>query len=107
MSWIHLEDLVGLMLLAVGNRTATGPFNGTAPEPVRNAEFTKALAQALHRPAILPVPRLGLRLMFGEFASSLTESQRVLPKAAESMGYRFEFPTLNSALENLVGRPAR
>jgi uncharacterized protein (TIGR01777 family) len=80
MSWIHLEDLVGLMLLPVGNRTATGPFNGTAPEPVRNAEFTKALAQALHRPAILPVPRLGLRLMFGEFASSLTESQACCPR---------------------------
>lgn len=102
MSWIHLEDLVGIILFAVANGTASGAFNGTAPEPVRNTEFTQTLARTLHRPAILPVPRLGLRLLFGEFASSLTESQRVLPKAAESAGYRFQFPKLDSALEDLL-----
>jgi uncharacterized protein (TIGR01777 family) len=101
MSWIHLEDLIGMMLFAVTSRNTSGPVNGTAPEPVRNAEFTRTLARTLHRPAFLPVPGFGLRLMFGEFASSLTESQRVLPKAAESAGYRFAFPNLGDALEDL------
>ena len=102
MSWVHLDDLIGLIIFAAGNRASSGPINGTAPEPVRNADFTRTLARTLHRPAVLSVPRFGLRLLFGEFGSSLTESQRVLPKAAESAGYRFVFPKLDGALEDLL-----
>jgi uncharacterized protein (TIGR01777 family) len=107
MSWIHLEDLIGLMLFAAANPSVSGAFNATAPEPVRNSEFTQLLARTLRRPAVLPVPRFGLRLMFGEFAASLTESQRVLPKGAETAGYRFAFPNLSGALEDLLRAPSR
>ncbi len=102
MSWIHLEDLVGMIVFALENRNAAGPFNATAPGPVRNAEFTQALARALHRPAVLPVPRFGLKLLFGEMANVMLESQRVLPKAAEAAGYRFRFRELNAALADIL-----
>jgi hypothetical protein len=102
MSWIHLDDLVRMYLwLADGTLTA-GPVNAVAPAPVRNAEFTRSLAKALNRPAFLPVPAFALRLLYGEMAQVLLESQRVLPRAAESAGFDFEFPRLEDALEDLV-----
>jgi len=101
MSWIHLEDLAGLYTFALDN-AVSGAMNGVAPYPVTNADFTKKLAAALHRPALFPVPPIGLKLMFGEMAEVLMASQRVQPKQAETAGYRFRFPQLDPALADLL-----
>jgi hypothetical protein len=97
MSWIHLEDLTALLLFAVENRFQ-GPLNAVAPHPVTNADFTRELARALRRPALFPVPEFALRLLFGEMADVLLDSQRVAPAAAEAAGFRFRFPQLPPAL---------
>jgi uncharacterized protein (TIGR01777 family) len=102
MSWIHIDDIVGLIRWALGN-PLSGVVNATAPNPVRNLEFTRELGAALHRPAIFPVPAPALRALFGEMASVLLASQRVLPKAAEAAGYTFAFPELGAALQDLSG----
>ena len=102
MSWIHLTDLVELIHTAVQNNQMTGPINGTSPEPVRNADFTRALAEVLHRPAVVPVPAFGLKLLFGEMASVMLASQRVLPEAAKRAGFRFQYTELKSALEDVA-----
>jgi uncharacterized protein (TIGR01777 family) len=101
MSWIHLDDLAGLYTFALEN-AVSGPVNGVAPYPVPNADFTKKLAAALHRPALLPVPPIGLKLMFGEMSEVLLASQRVQPRQAETAGYRFRFPQLDPALADLL-----
>jgi uncharacterized protein (TIGR01777 family) len=104
MSWIHLDDIVGLILHAIATETVRGPMNGTAPEPVRNADFARGLARALRRPALLRLPAFALRLAFGEMADHLMlEGQRVLPKQAEETGYQFLYPTLPEALREIVG----
>ena len=100
-SWIHLEDLAGLFRFAAEN-PVHGALNGTAPQPVRNAEFTRELARALRRPAVFPVPPPALKLLFGEMAQVLLESQRVAPHAAEAAGFRFRFPELGPALADLL-----
>lgn len=102
MSWIHLDDMANLLQFAM-EKPVSGPMNAVSPDPVTNAEFTRALASQLHRPAIFPVPRFALNLMFGEMADVIMGSQRVLPKTAESAGFRFRFPELALALENLFG----
>jgi uncharacterized protein (TIGR01777 family) len=101
MSWIHVDDVVGLILFALENAEVKGPMNATAPEPVRNSEFTKALGHALHRPAILPVPAFALKLGFGEMSTIVIASQRVEPAVAERAGYRFRFTALEPALADL------
>ncbi len=101
MAWIHLEDLVGIFRLGLESRVS-GPLNGVAPHPAINADFTKALAAAVHRPAIFPVPSVALRLLFGEMSGVLLASQRVIPKAAEEAGYKFQFPELRAALGDLL-----
>jgi uncharacterized protein len=100
-SWIHIEDLAGIFQFALTN-PVQGPVNGVAPNPVINADFTRALAAAVKRPAIFPVPGLALRVLFGEMADVLLASQRVLPKAAEGAGYRFRFPEVGAALSDLL-----
>ena len=102
MSWIHLEDVAGLAEWALRGE-ARGAVNTTAPEPVRNAEFTRTLAAALRRPALFPVPESGLKLIFGEMAQVLLESQRVEPRAALAGGDGFRLPALAGALQGLVG----
>jgi uncharacterized protein (TIGR01777 family) len=104
MSWIHHADLGGLFLLALDDPLARGPLNGTAPNPVTNKVFTKALGRALHRPAFLPVPRFALRLRFGEVAEVLTTGQRVVPKAALTLGYQFRFADIDAALADVCTR---
>ena len=101
MSWIHLQDLAGLFHLPL-DRPVRGPVNGVAPYPVNNADFTRALAAALHRPAFLPAPAFALKLMFGDMSEVLLASQRVAPKTAETEGYRFRFPQLQPALADLL-----
>ncbi len=104
MSWIHLDDLVGIIQHAIAN-PMSGPVNGAAPNPVVNADFTKALGHALGRPAVVPMPAFTLKFMFGEMSEVMLASQRVLPKAAEAAGYQFRYPQLDAALANIVAAP--
>jgi uncharacterized protein (TIGR01777 family) len=103
MPWIHLADIAALFRFAVEN-PVSGPLNGVAPYPATNAEFTRALAASLHRPAIFPVPLFLLKLLFGEMANVMIASQRVVPVAAESAGFVFRYPQLGPALANLLGQ---
>lgn len=106
MPWIHVADLASLYMHAATNDSVSGPVNGTAPNPVINKEFTKAFAAALHRPAFLPIPYFALRVVFGEFAQILFASQRVLPTVAERTGFRFQYPEIGPALEQIInGEP--
>jgi uncharacterized protein len=104
MSWVHVDDVAGLLLLALDRPDAHGPMNATAPSPVRNSEFTRELARALTRPALFPVPLFALKLVFGEMANVLISSQRVKPQAAIEAGYRYRFAELGPALENILRR---
>jgi uncharacterized protein (TIGR01777 family) len=99
MSWIGLEDAVAAVLCALDTPTITGPVNLTAPNPVNNGEFTRALAQQLKRPAIFSVPRFAIRMAFGEMAQeALLASARVFPSKLHSAGFRFTHPTIVPAL---------
>ena len=102
MSWIHIDDVVGIIMHALENEEIQGALNATAPNPVRNNEFTKTLGSVLRKPAIIPVPAFGLHLLMGEFAEFVMLSQNVLPARTEASGYEFQFSTLESALENLL-----
>lgn len=104
MSWVHLDDVVGLMLHAAETKEISGPMNAVAPAPVTNREFTRALASVLHRPAIFPAPEFALRLALGEVTSVLLASQRVMPRVAEKAGYRFKFAALESAIRSSLGK---
>lgn len=103
MSWIHIDDEVGLIDYLISNLECQGPYNACAPQPVRNADFTRALAQHLHRPAILPAPAVALRTLLGELSGLLLGSQHVLPRRAGEAGYRFRFIELDAALTDLLG----
>lgn len=100
-SWIHIDDLVGLYVFAIDE--LDGPLNATAPNPVRNEEFTHAVASAVRRPAFFPVPSFALKAMLGEGADALTQGQRVIPARAAAAGFAFRFPTVGSALAEIVG----
>jgi uncharacterized protein (TIGR01777 family) len=104
-SWIGIDDLVDVYHRALYDAALSGPVNAVAPEPVRNAAYAKTLAKVLHRPAVLPVPGLGPRLLLGpEGATELAEaSQRVSPAALLALGHRFRHPTLEPALRHLLG----
>ena len=102
MSWIHIDDVINLILFTLANTAVHGPVNATAPEPIPNAEFTSGLASAIHRPAIFPVPKFALNLLFGEMAGVLLASQRVIPEAAKNLGFEFQYPKLGAALGNLL-----
>ena len=84
MPWIHVDDVAGVMLAALDGETWTGAVNATAPTPVTNREFSRALGRALHRPALAPVPAAALRLLYGEMAEIVTTGQRVVPRARSS-----------------------
>jgi uncharacterized protein (TIGR01777 family) len=101
MSWIHLDDLVGIIQHALEN-PMQGAVNGTSPNPVTNAEFTKALGHAVSRPAVVPMPAFTLKFMFGEMSEVMLASQRILPKVAEGAGYQFRYPAVEEALANVV-----
>ena len=101
-SWIHLDDAVGAILYALEQNHIEGAINLTAPNPVRNSQFSSALGKALGRPALMPVPPLALKLALGEGASVLLASQRILPTRTLDLGYRFKFTDIDSALQDLV-----
>jgi uncharacterized protein (TIGR01777 family) len=97
-SWIGVGDLAALYLAALDDDRYDGPFNATAPTPVTNAEFSKALGRALHRPALAPVPAAAIRLLYGEMAEIVTDSQNAVPERALALGHHFEHPSLDAAL---------
>lgn len=102
MSWITLDDAVAILRLMLENEHIRGPLNVVSPEPVTNAEFTKTLAAALHRPALFPAPAFALRLVLGEMADALLlSSQRVLPAQLQKLNYAFRHPDLQSALQTV------
>ena len=102
-SWIHHDDLVGLILLALDKPEATGIMNGTAPNPVTNKGLAKALGRALHRPSFMPTPKFALRLMLGQVAGLVTTGQRVLPRRALQWGYNFKYRDIDAALKDVCG----
>ncbi len=101
-SWIHIKDLANIYTFIIENRLK-GIYNATAPHPVTNKTFTKALGKALKRPTLLPVPLFALRLIYAEAASVLTDSKEVYPKALQEAGFHFEFERIDKALEDLMG----
>ncbi len=98
MPWIALDDMVGLYLAAIDDPAWSGAFNGSAPEPVTNGAFSKALGRALHRPAIAPVPGLALRTLYGEMGMIVTTGQRAVPSRALAAGHTFAYTDVESAL---------
>lgn len=104
MPWIHVEDLVALYLAALDGDGGDwrGPLNGSAPTPVTNRDFSKALGRALHRPAVAPVPRLALRVLYGEMEQIVTTGQRALPRRPLALGFRHTHPELDEALRSAL-----
>lgn len=105
MPWIHLDDLRAALIHALRTDTLEGPVNCSAPAPVRNLDFTRQLAAALHRPAIFAVPGIALKVVLGGFGSALLAGQNTRPAALRASGFRFIHPTLESALTELLGEP--
>jgi uncharacterized protein len=102
-SWIHTADLVGMMLAAISDERWIGPINGTAPEPLRNRDFSHVLGRVLKRPALLPVPAVALQLLYGEMAEIVTRGARVVPAKPLVLGYQFQHPQLEQALRSALG----
>lgn len=102
LSWIHQQDQVRAFLFLLEHPELAGPVNFTAPNPVRNRDFAKALGKALDRPAFLPVPGFMLRLVYGEFADVALTGQKVLPQKLLAAGFEYHFPTLDQALQDLL-----
>jgi uncharacterized protein (TIGR01777 family) len=101
--WIHLDDLVAMYLAALDDERWRGPINAATPEPVTNRELSKALGRALHRPAVLPVPGLALRALYGGMAEIVTEGRRAVPARARELGFEFRHPDLDEALRSALG----
>ena len=103
--WIHRDDLVGLYLAALdGGEAWAGPINASAPTPVTNKEFSRALGKALHRPAVFPVPAAALKLLYGEMSTIVTGGVNMVPARATDLGYRFRHPEVGEALRSALGR---
>lgn len=100
-SWIHLDDLVALVEFSIAATAVRGAVNAVAPNPVTNADFTRELAAALHRPAIFPVPAAALKLLLGEMSQVVLASQRVIPEAALRAGFQFRFMQVGEALRQI------
>ncbi len=102
MSWIHVRDCARLIQYAIGNESLRGPIDAASPNPVTNAEFTRELGRALHRPAVLMTPKFMLDLVYGKMARIIYDDLAVTPDAALAAGFKFEFPTIRAALENIL-----
>ena len=103
MPWIHIDDLRRAMLFCISNESIAGSVNGTAPDPERNADFTRKLAKALGRWVFLPVPGFALKLVLGDFASALLAGQKAVPEKLQKNGFDFRYGKLEAALDDLVG----
>ncbi len=105
--WIHQRDLTRIFMFLLEQKEISGPINCTAPNPVRNRALTRVLAEVLDKPAFLPaVPGFMLKIILGEFGDVLLKGQKVLPQKLLGLGFRFEFPSLKEALQNLLARPS-
>lgn len=102
--WIHISDVVAGLIFCIDQADVAGPLNLTAPHPVTNAELSRELGKALRRPAILPVPALALRALYGEMAQIVTTGQRVIPRRLEQLGFAFAQPEVAAALRDVLGR---
>jgi len=102
--WIHADDVVGALLFCLDTEGATGPINLSAPEPVTNAELSKALGHVLKRPAVAPVPAFAIKTLYGEMASIVTSGVRAVPKRLLELGYDFRRPDLEDALRAATGK---
>lgn len=100
--WVHLDDVTGALLHCLDDRRASGPVNVSAPNPVTNAELSRALGRVLHRPAVLPVPAVALRLLYGDMAAMVLTGQRALPERLLQLGYVFHHPELEEALRDVL-----
>lgn len=100
--WVHLDDVVGGLLFSIDTEAARGAVNLTAPNPVTNAEFSRALGRVLGRPAVLPVPGFALRLLFGQMAEVVTTGQRAIPRRLQELGYGFHHPEVEQALADVL-----
>ena len=104
MPWIHAEDVVGIFMTALGDERWEGPVNASAPVPVSNRDFSRALGRALRRPALLPVPGVALRALYGEMAQIVTSGVRMVPAKPLMLGYSYEHPELDEALQAALSR---
>jgi uncharacterized protein len=102
MSWVHLDDVVAILLRALDDDSLSGALLAAAPEPVTNAEFSKALGRALRRPAVAPVPGFALKLLYGDMAELVTKSQRVVPRRLRQLGFQHRHPDLDEALRSAL-----
>lgn len=101
-SWIHMADMVNIILFLLDHDRISGPVNAVAPNPVTNRELTRQLARLLKRPAVLPVPELALQVLMGESSSLLTQGQEVVPKKLLQYGFRYQYPRLEEALQAVL-----
>lgn len=102
-SWVHVADAVGLLLFALEDERVQGPLNATAPDSQTSRGFARLLGKVLGRPAVLPMPGFGLKVLLGEFADTLTTGQRVVPQKALALGYAFQYPMCEEALRQVLG----
>ncbi|NOV00860.1 TIGR01777 family oxidoreductase [Paenibacillus planticolens] len=102
LSWIHIEDMVRLIDFCIRNESISGPVNATAPSPVTNKQFGAALAKALHRPNLFPLPSFVMKLIFGELSVLLLEGQKVLPRVLLQHGFDFTYTSVDTALADIV-----
>lgn len=102
--WVHVDDVVGALLFCLDTEAASGPVNVSAPQPVTNRELSKALGRVLRRPAVLPVPTLALKLLYGDMAQIVTTGVRAVPSRLEQLGYPFRRPDLDDALRAATSR---
>ncbi len=102
MSWVHVDDLISLIKFSLKTNEVAGPVNAVAPNPATNKEFTKAMGTALSRPAVLPAPAFGIKLAMGELSALVLDSQKVSSEKAEKLGFKFEYPTIDKALNEIV-----
>jgi uncharacterized protein len=100
--WIHIGDVIAALLFCIDTPAAAGPVNLTAPNPVDDAELSRALGRALHRPAIMPVPGAALRLLYGEMSEIITTGQRAVPRRLQELGFEFRQPDLDPALRDVL-----
>lgn len=104
LSWIHIKDMIGLILFCLDHPSIRGPVNASAPDPVTNDAFGRAVGQAFGRPHWFPVPAALMRLLFGEMSTLLLDGQRAMPRRALDHGYVYQYPTVDSAMRELAGK---
>ena len=102
MSWIHIDDLASMYIDGLKNPNLEGPFNGTAPHPLTNKEFTKVLGKTLHRPTFLPAPAFAIKAAFGEMSTVILDGQKVMPEKFLKHQFKFKYPDLEKALSDIV-----